>query len=264
MASDQSGTPGGARLRSLRRAAGRTQLWVELEASLGTGYLQRLESGRVVQPERPTIARILDALDARYSERREVMEAFGYLVQTPVPTDEEVEWAIEISHGQLDAAPFPAFVLDCAHRLISWNRYLARLFGGRYVSELERCSFLAPWFDPESPIGASVAEPERLLPALIRAARFEMRDFGDEPWYPDLLAELRKAPLFSRYWSAVEREPPVASAARALVPVRLNVPDAGELAFHLSSERFTRDARFRLVYYFPADLATIRWAADIR
>src|SRR5712692_4805301 len=41
------GTPGGAKLRALREGAGRTQLWVEVEAGLGTGYLQRVESGRV-------------------------------------------------------------------------------------------------------------------------------------------------------------------------------------------------------------------------
>ena len=68
------GTPGGAKLRALREGAGRTQLWVEAEAGLGTGYLQRVESGRVTQPERATLERILLSLEARYSERREVLE----------------------------------------------------------------------------------------------------------------------------------------------------------------------------------------------
>jgi hypothetical protein len=40
------GTPGGSKLRGLRERARRTQLWVELEAELGAGYLQRVESGR--------------------------------------------------------------------------------------------------------------------------------------------------------------------------------------------------------------------------
>ena len=42
-----AGTPGGARLRALREQAGKAQLWVEAEAELGTGYLQRVESGKV-------------------------------------------------------------------------------------------------------------------------------------------------------------------------------------------------------------------------
>jgi len=75
--SSKSNSLGGARLRDLRVAAGRSQLWVEAEADLGTGYLQRVESGRVAQPERSTVERILGALEARYGERREVLESFG-------------------------------------------------------------------------------------------------------------------------------------------------------------------------------------------
>src|SRR4051794_31743201 len=82
--------PGGARLRALREQAGKAQLWVEAEAELGTGYLQRVESGKVAQPGHATLERILAALGARYGERREVLELFGYAVATPPPTEEEV------------------------------------------------------------------------------------------------------------------------------------------------------------------------------
>src|SRR3989442_436237 len=123
------GTRGGAKLRALREGAGRTQLWVEAEAGLGTGYLQRVESGRVAQPERATLERILLALEARYSERREVLELFGYMVTTPSPTEEEVAWACDVCQRELHEVPFPAYVLDCMHRLIVWNHYVPRLFG---------------------------------------------------------------------------------------------------------------------------------------
>src|ERR671936_568003 len=73
-------TPGGERLRALREAAGRTQLWVELEAELGTGYLQRLESGKGGQPGRATLGRILGALGAGYSERRGGVAPFRFFV----------------------------------------------------------------------------------------------------------------------------------------------------------------------------------------
>src|SRR3954466_11470943 len=106
----RSRTPGGARLRAVREAAGRTQLWVEAEAELGTGYLQRLESGRVVQPGRPVLERILIALDARYTERRDVLELFGYTVTTQPPTTEEMAWAADLARQELDEAPFPAYV----------------------------------------------------------------------------------------------------------------------------------------------------------
>jgi transcriptional regulator with XRE-family HTH domain len=264
-----SGTPGGSRLRALRERAGRTQLWVETEAELGSGYLQRVECGRVGQPGRATVERILAALGARYSERREVLELFGYTVAAPLPTDDETAWACEICRRELHEVNFPAYVLDCGHRLIAWNRLVPHLFGLAATNAgLERLagrSILAPWFDPNSPLAPLVAEPDRFLPALVRAFRYEMQPYLGESWCAEVFAPLWELPRFRRTWTLVEREPPPAGAARALVPIRLAVPGAGVLQFRLMSEHFTRDARFRLIYYLPADPATIRrceaWSA---
>jgi transcriptional regulator with XRE-family HTH domain len=261
----EPGTPGGRRLRAIRRAAGRTQLWVEAEADLGTGYLQRVESGRVVQPERGTLERVLNALDARYSERREVLELFGYAVSTPPPDDADIAWARSICHDELHAVPFPAIVLDCTHRLLAWNRLVPRLFGivpddptfGRLADQ----SYIAAWFDPASPIPPHVAEPDVLLPAILRAFQSEMRQFGHEPWYAGIMAELQTLPDFRHYWRVTEQTPPPVGAARALVPLRLNVPGGRSLEFRLASEPFVRDARFRMVFYVPGDFVTMQWCA---
>lgn len=261
-----SRTPGGARLRALREAAGKTQLWVEAEAELGTGYLQRVESGRVTQPGRGTLERILSALGARYSEQRELLECFGYLATTQPPTDADITWAQTICQHELHDVAFPAYVLDCTHRLVAWNQYVPHLFGLRSddptLGWLAGRSLLAAWFDPASPLASLVAKPEEFLPALVRAMRYEMQRFRAEAWCDTVIADLLTLPRFRQYWEIVEREQPPASAARALVPVHLCVPRAGELQFRLSSEPFTRDARFRLVYYFPADPATMRQCAE--
>ena len=263
-------TPGGARLRALRETAGRTQLWVEAEAELGTGYLQRLESGRVAQPERGTLERILNALEARYGERKEILERFGYLVPTPPPTDEEIAWARAICRRELDELPFPALALDCTHRLIAWNRLLPRLLGvgpdDPLVRGLARGCFLTHWLDPVSALAGLVAEPDVFLPAMIRAFRYEMEKVGNEPWAIELLSELRRFPRFVHYAAMADRAPATASAARVLVPLRLAVPDAGLLEFRVAAEPFTRDPRFRLVSYLPTDPFTMRrcaaWTAE--
>ena len=259
------GRPGGARLRALREAAGRTQLWVEAEADLGSGYLQRVESGKVVLPARATLERILTALDARYSERREVLSLFGYAVTASPPTEEEIESACAACRRELHEVPFPAYLLDCTHRLIAWNRHVPRLFGvapdDPLLGGLARSSVLAAWFDPATPLAALAAEPDVFLPALIRALRFEMQQFRGDGWYADLLAQLLGLPRFREYWRVVEEEPPPVTAARALVPVRLAAPGGSVLQFRLSSEPFARDGRFRVVYFFPADAATMRECA---
>jgi transcriptional regulator with XRE-family HTH domain len=256
---------GGARLRALREAKGKTQLWVELEAELGTGYLQRVESGRVALPGHAMLERILAALGASYREKCDVLERFGYAVSTAPPNADEIAWARDFCRSELDDAPFPAYALDCTHRIIAWNRQSPRLFGllpsdptlGRLVGQ----SVLAAWFDDASPLSRLVAEPDAFMPALIRAFRSEMKPYQAEPWCQTELNRLFALPRFRHYWAELEHEPMQVSAARALVPVRLRVPGAGHLLFRLSAEHFVDDARFRLIYFFPADLATMEWCA---
>lgn len=265
MRGEAARTPGGARLRVIREAAGLTQLWVEAEAELGTGYVQRVESGKVRQPERSTLERLLAALGARYSERREVLELFGYTVATPLPTEAEIAWASDACRAGLNEVAFPAYGLDCTTRLIGWNRHLPRLVGAspRAFSALTRRPLLVAWFDPTSPLGAMVAEPAELLPAMLRALRWEFQQFGHEAWSRELVASLSaELPRFRHYWAQVEREPAPVSSARALVPVRLNSPAAGRLEFRLAAESFARDRRFRLVFLFPADPPTLYRCAE--
>ena len=58
-----------------------------------------------------------------------------------------------------------------------------------------------------------------------------------------------------------EPEPPPIVSARVLVPVKLNIPGVGLLQFRLAAEPLVRDARFRLIYFLPADPPTMRQCA---
>jgi transcriptional regulator with XRE-family HTH domain len=259
-ASDRS--PGGSMLRTLRRAAMRTQLWVELEADLGTGYLQRIEHGKIGNPERETIERILTALDARFGERREVLERFGYAVRVLPPSAADRDWARSSCLHELNELPFPAYAIDCVFRVVAWNCQLARLFGAgdALLESFRERSVLEGWFDPTSPIGRTVAEPEQFLPRMLRTARFEGEQLGNPDWYGEILADLaRRYPRIQAAADAIARDALRVSSARTLVPVRLIPAESPVCTFRLSAEPFLRDARFRLVYFLPADEAALRW-----
>jgi hypothetical protein len=212
-------------------------------------------------PPPPTLERILAALGVRYSEHRELLALFGYLVGTPLPNAADRAWARAVSAGQLREVPFPAYVLDIATTVIAWNGQFAQLLraagDGLRPEDFGDGPLLAHWFDLASPLARLVSAPDTLLPALIRAARHEARQLRGEEWYRDWLAGLLALPRFRYYWAQVEAEAERVSAARALVPVRLATPGFGAAQFHLATENFTQDARFRLVYLFPADAATI-------
>ncbi len=257
-----SHTPGGNRLRSLRDYYGRTQLDVELEANLGIGYLQRVEAGKVQQPERETLERILAALGARYTERRDILELFGYVVDAPLPTEDDTQWAMAVYRTEIDSAVFPAYLLDCAHRLLAWNAAVPKLFNMESSTNrpaiTPRVSMLRVVFDPAYGVVPWIGNPDDFFPAQIRALRYEMQWFHDESWYRALLDEMRQCPLFERYWQEAEHGPTYHVAGRPLVLFQLDLPGIGPLQFRLISEPFAQDRRFRVLYYLPADPTTMQ------
>lgn len=253
-------TPGGSRLRALREYYRRTQLEVELDASLGMGYLQRLELGRVQQPERDTLERILTALEARYTERREVLELFGYRVSSPIPDESEIQWAIEICQQELNSAVFPAYLLDCASRLLIWNALVPPLFQFKQSSApavQHYLSMLRLVFDEAYGFTASIMNTDVFFPAQIRALRYEVQAFRDETWCNRLIEDMLTCAQFKHYWDQnanLQTQFP----ARPLTPMIIRSQGSDSLQFRLISEPFVQDRRFRVIYCLPADPATIQ------
>lgn len=251
-----SRTPGGNRLRALREDAEKTQLEVELDAELGMGYLQRVESGKVRHPERDTLERILAALGAGYTDRRDVLEMFGYIVDSPLPTETEIQWAMALCQAELDSAMFPAYLLDCGHRILAWNRGFPHLFPIQPVRQSnQHPSMLRVLFDATWGVTARIANPDEFFPASVRALRCEMQLFQQEAWYDAIIQTARTYPMFEYYW---QRTRPIYHfAARPLTLLEMNLADAGLVKFRILAEPFAQDRRFRILYCIPADAATM-------
>jgi transcriptional regulator with XRE-family HTH domain len=255
-----TGTSGGNRLRALRNYYGKTQLTVELEANLGTGYLQRIETGKVQQPEQDTLERILAALGTQYNERRELLEMFGYLVNAPIPSAAAIKWAVAACQSELDSAVFPAYLLDCAHRLLTWNNLVPKLLDLDHVRQQAQpghVSLLKVIFDPVYQFAPRILNQEAFFLAQIRALRYEKQRFHDESWYNTLLQDMLQCPEFERYWTTSSSTQTL-FAARPLTLLQLDSKEVGILQFRLISESFVQDRRFRVIYYLPADAKTIQ------
>lgn len=253
-------TPGGTRLRAIRAACDKTQLDVELDASLGIGYLQRLELGKVQHPERETLERILAALGASFVERREVLGLFGYAVAMSRPNESETRWAIDVFRSELKQETIPAYLLDCSHRLLAWNSPVCKLFGAVPI-DLNDVLMPRLIFDPGYGIASSVLNGETFFSAQVRILQFERQRCGDDTWYKGFVNEMRQYQTFDEYWTQHD------SAGRAQVPMRpvaeLKLPvGPGVAHFRLISESFAQDPRFRVIYYLPADSATIRQCVE--
>jgi hypothetical protein len=126
------------------------------------------------------------------------------------------------------------------------------------AATLGRVSMLRVLFDPGYGIAPLIHNPKEFCPAVIRALRYQMQVFHAEPWYTELIDELiEQVPNFRQYWLTTQPERIYPTAARPLTPVEFNLPHHGLLKFWLTSESFVQDRRFRIMYYLPADAATI-------
>lgn len=203
-------TVGGERLRILRESRGKTQLELELDASLGTGYLQRLESGKVQQPERDTLERVLTALSSSFAERREVMQLFGYAVQLTIPDEAEIQWAINVFRAEMATITVPAYVLDCSHRLLTWNPLAAKLYSLEPFTVAEdRTDYMSMprlIFDPRLKVSPSIVNGEEFYPSQIRVLKYEQQRCGVDLWYEGFIEEMRHCGEFDHYWSRYGRE----------------------------------------------------------
>ncbi|KAB2862058.1 MAG: helix-turn-helix domain-containing protein [Anaerolineae bacterium] len=253
------GKEGGAKLRALRNACGLTQLTVELEASLGTGYLQRVESGRVQQPERETLQRILDALAATFAQRRDVLETFGYAVTITPPLPQDIAWAIQQTEPMLHKVSFPAYLLTCTHHLLAWNVAAEALFrqvGIQNLANFQSTPIFHLFFQGILP---SIHNPAEFLTAVVQALRHEISKFQHEAWCISLIESLlQDLPLFKTHWELTASNPPSVVAARPLVPLEIAPIIGGKLKFRITAEPLTADPRFRVVYYLPADVTTLQ------
>lgn len=258
-------TIGGEALQALRHKAGKTQLMVEADAELGSGYIQRIESGKVRQPERATLERILAALEASYSEQREILALFGYASSIPLPNDQDFAWARTVAAHELGAAQFPAYLLDCGNRLVAWNKLSERVFAclkyNKSESSEDALSIMQLWFEPEYGVRENLKNADEFFPNMLRAFQHELSLLGREAWCREMIEYfLRDLPGFSEQWRRAKLIQ-TASAARALVPLLLELRPHGLLSFRVASEHFTHDSRFRIVYLLPANQTSLALCA---
>lgn len=250
-------TRGGAQLRALREACGRTQLDVELDASLGIGYLQRLELGKVQRPERETLERIVEALGATYAQRVEVFACFGYTVPVIAPNAAEIAWAISTFHAESADETIPVYLLDCSHRLLAWNALVPHLY--RVVTTRPNGLVMPRLiFDPAYEVGEAIVNREAFFASQIRILHYENQRCGDAAWFNPFIEEMRQIEPFDRHWVGAAKAPAAPLATRPLAHLQLETAHrVGVMQFRLIAQTFASDPRFRVMYCLPSDAATI-------
>lgn len=255
-------TSGGQYLKQLRERAGLSKTQVAEWA--GVRNYTRYESEERDRPTRETVEQILQVLATRFSERKEALQRFGYVVNTPAPTDEEISWACSICQPIMDALPFPCYMLDIRGYVLGWNSILPYMLGiphrtMDFILRPQRMTLYQAFFDSRLKIADMMENRRAFLSHIIRVMRqdWEAEYVTEEPWCQELLAEsFRRYPEFREYWAMAVNPPISEIPARPLTNLRVNTR-RGVVEVRIAIEKMSRDNRFKIVYLMPADARTL-------
>lgn len=256
-------TPGGKKLEEIRKQTGLPQYKVEMDSAIGIGNLGKYESGERRNPSRKTLDRVLNALDAKFTDRVEVLERFGYIMNTPEPTEKEIAWAVKICQPIMDQLPFPSYLLDMQGFVLAWNYYLPKMLGIREsrmetVLRRDRLTLFQAFFDKGTRLADLMEHSEVFLAHIIRVLRQDWEPFLEEDWCQALLnTSSAKYPEFKEFWDMAADSRMTELPARPLANLQVKSPIMGPVEFRIARETMNRDKRFRVIYLIPADAATL-------
>lgn len=258
-----AGNEFGRLLKDWRRARGRSQLSLALDADVSSRHVSFIENGRST-PSRDMVLKLAKALDVPLRERNRFLNAAGYasVYRQSTLDDEELEPALNALRFMLERhEPYPAFVVD---RL--WNLLLA--------NDASQALLKACGVDQATPpnLMRLVLHPDGLKPRLenwrevaealiVRARQEAAAAFGDDP-LKELLREIEAYPGVRELVPRLDRLP----RSAPVIPLVLNV-DGRRLSWLTVIATFgtPQDVtlqEIRLETLAPADEATARFARE--
>ena len=258
---------GGAYLRKLRNDRGLSIVGLSGISSITYRTLQEIESGETARPGRSTLLAILRGLSGVKklgpSERNRVLEPFGYRDQSLLPEGEEIVSIARQWERSVFELPHPAYLVDFAHRFITWNRYAPGVIGLPYghpaLEKMRGRTLFDLIFDRQFETAFAIKNKETFLPEMLYVMRCEFEPFKDDDWCKECIRKAREAhPQFRALWDKVQKMPVQELGLRTMGPIITQPAGGEELSFHLLGTDFVNDSRFRVIQYLPANVATMR------
>ena len=229
--------------------------------------IQEIETAATVRPKRHTLLAILHGLSSlkrlTTDERKKVLEPFGYRDQSLLPEGEEVLSIARQWERSVFELPHPAYLVDFAHRFITWNRYAPGVIGLTYghpaLEKMRGRTLFDLIFDRQFETAFAIKNKETFLPEMLYVMRCEFEQFKDDEWCKNCIRSAREAhPQFRALWDKVQKMPVQELGLRTMGPIITQPAGGEELSFHLLGTDFVNDSRFRVIQYLPANVATMR------
>jgi transcriptional regulator with XRE-family HTH domain len=241
-----------------------TQERLAQEAALDPEVLGNIERGKRAYLKADMLVRLADAFRLTNAERREFFLA-AHAFDEPEAIyrgDDTAATLHELTH-RIEHVSLPAYLIDGYCDILACNQNVLTLLGLTsdhlrqttdhpiVAANMMRFVF-APDFDQRTTMPHWHTFAYQNI-TIFRALSLRYRT---EPYFQTLIAELRKWPLFRRYWfklyEDIERDPVVDNEI-----IVANSPQWGELSyFSTSSTAMTNAGVLMLYVYVPADART--------
>ncbi len=240
---------------------------MEVAFALGwneTSRLSRIEQGKVGNPSREFIDRLIKIMKLEEEEKNTLLLAGNYL-----PTLEEIEQAKKIYESLIDNWPFPATVFDFSWRVMGANMKCAKvypvpdkfkdLFRNLQVNRLE-VLFDDDFVQNKFLRGSDLQNWHDFLTNLLAQYRSLQKNRTKENWYILLIKKMLSNKLFRTLWQRVqftEEKGIIQNYGRKKV---VHPDDRSKrLEFHVFLEPLMRDSRFYIDLQLPADETTFEY-----
>lgn len=236
----------GHKVRIYRIRAGMSQLELENELEASSGYISRVEVGKI-NPTKESIAKLTQVLKLSRQEAQDLV-GFSY---TP-PTPEEVSLAIESISGLLNREDLLMYLLDECARIwaVSKGLILALNIKPETIEQCRGRNLIELLSSPQFPF-KDYLDPKYFVEVIgleftrIKAGILEQ---GANQYYGNLIEDLRRIPGFDeveKYSETVGEELALAGSRYSYLSI-----NSQKLRFNHARENLKQNHRFRTIQLF--------------
>ncbi|OGC51094.1 hypothetical protein A2982_02390 [candidate division WWE3 bacterium RIFCSPLOWO2_01_FULL_39_13] len=238
----------------------------QLEIAFALGWkepsrLSRIEQGRVSNPPRELIDRIIEVMDLKEEEKNHLLLIGNYL-----PTQEEIEKIRKEVNPIINNWPYPAYVLDFSWRFLAWNERTSWVYEitekakPQIIKNMNRTIEMVfnPQFIQNRLLDGKELEKwhESLLQKLI-LFKFNQQARTKELWYRDFISQMMDNELFTHLWPKARLSKEIAELDKYERKSIVNIRNTkSRLEFHIFKVPLLLDPRFEIDFHVPTNQNT--------
>lgn len=259
---DNSRVRFGEALRELRKSRSFSIEQLAADAEISAPALSHIENGLVEQPKLDTLRKLFSVLneksDVLFSERKMILEGFGYKCLGDLPNTTDIKHAVKAWSVPFKQTGLPAYLVDYAQRVHDINDVALRFLG---IDPEVEASFGWTVFDlafnERFQNNVIITNRDEFILQMVKVMKSEFVSLMAEEWCINCIRDTQSNyPIFKTIWESINASETPEVGVRTMGPIHLSIDGMGDLSFDLVGTDLISDPRFRAIQYIPCDSNT--------